>query len=576
MVWKRYYKLFEKSVKQTVFSSGIIKTVALITFIMSFISTYVVVSLSEKIKSLISSFHTENIQKDINLFINLSLLLLFMKYVPKIVYNWFLQQICRKQFVIFIKEYLMLDYTNFHKKSPGKIRYAIFLKSFASVMCAQILVFEVSAMIGTSFFSFLKVTHIINFRSGIIFIFMPIIYLSAVMYFIYIRTEYQINYLKESEKVSGSLYDKLINFELIKTFNLEEKELESFYKTLLEQMKTQCRLGVVDARGIVLLNCLQMVLYVMLVVLAFYTNSNESNKGLNNIQAIILYTNLSHQLKRMGREMRALAIYLTQIRFSDIEINSTDQFRNTYADEQKPQLVNFHKSIEFENVGLLYNNEPVVININEKIIHGEKIAIVGPNGTGKSTFIKALLGFTKFTGKISFDGQTTEKLQWKSILKNISYVPQKDCSSNDTVINNLRLGNKNANDDFIKKQAKLFNADLEFENLSNGYETVTGPRGNNLSGGQLQKISLVRAAVKNAPIFILDEPTSATDKKYEFELIERLMKNFKDKTILMIVHGKKYLEKFDRIYFFNNGKLEATGPYNKLIKESENFRNFIF
>ncbi|KAI5169937.1 hypothetical protein PAEPH01_1115, partial [Pancytospora epiphaga] len=204
---------------------------------------------------------------------------------------------------------------------------------------------------------------------------------------------------------------------------------------------------------------------------------------------------------------------------------------------------------------------------------GEKIGIVGPNGTGKSTFIKSLMGFTKYSGDIFFDNQNTRSLSWKSVIKQISYIPQDDYTSDDTVMNNLRLGDKNATDEFIVSRARAFGAHETFVGLPDGYETETGPRGNRLSGGQLQKLSLVRAAVKDAPIFVLDEATAAMDKSYESELLGKLFDILKDRTIIMIVHGKDYLAQFDRLFFFNNGRLEQTGTYEDLLSSNSNFKD---
>lgn len=568
MEYAVYFKLFKKCIQQTILSTRTIQLIALLSFSMSLASAYILVKVSDSITVLTDVFKTPQMNSALYTFFFLSFLAFFMKYIPKVIYSSVLQYICRNQFVAFVKEYLQLNYTKFHQKTPGEMRYSIFLKSFASVMCGQMLIFEISAMLGTSIFSFLKITNNINFLSGLVFALSPIIYLSAVIYYVNIKIKYQSQYLIQQEKISTKLYDKLINYDLIKTYNLENSEAKSFYTDLSDQMNAQINMGVIDARGYVFLNILQMVPYITLVLIAFHFKSSSIRKGL--FQITILYTSLSQQLKRLGRELCSLMMYLNQIKHGEIE-NIEEE--NQGADEE--DLEGFTDSIEFKNLTLYHGNTQILQNINAKIIHGEKIAIVGRNGTGKSTLVKALLGFTRFTGEMLFDGRSTAILTWKSILRQISYIPQNDYTSDDTIMNNLRLGDQNASDEFIKAQAQRFGVHQTFEELEDGYETMTGPRGNRLSGGQLQKLSLVRAAVKNAPIFILDEATAAMDKNYEAILIEKLFENLGDRTVMMIVHGKEHLRRFDRIFYIDNGMLECTGSYDKLIKCSDSFREFI-
>lgn len=557
-----FLNLFKKSLDQTILSSNPLKAFTVIAFLLSVGSSYAIVKISGIISRLADTIATNEFEIVMKTFCWYSTIALLLKFIPRTIYNCIIQEICRNQFVTFVREYLSLEFPTFHSRTPGEMRYSIFLKSFASVMCSQMILFDCSTMLGTAIFSFTRISSSNSLLIALIFVTMIPLYLSAVAYLISIKLKYQTKFLLQQEKISSSLYDKLINYDVIKAFSLENIISDEFHDELLNQMNAQVDLGVVDTKIYIALNCLIIFPYIAIVLVLI------NKKGL--FETTILYLNLSSQLKRLGREISNLMMYLNQIRFADVDIPpvATDI-------EKTDELTGFNNSIEFKDLTLYYGTSPIIKNINAVIKCGEKIAIVGPNGAGKSTLVKALLGFTKFTGDMYFDGKNTNNLSWKSILRQISYIPQNDYTSDDTIINNLRLGNKNAKDDFIKDKARIFGVHNTFLDMEEGYETIAGPKGNKLSGGQLQKVSLIRAAVKDAPIFVLDEATAAMDKNYENDLIEKLFTVLYNKTIIMIVHGKEHLKRFDKIMFLNNGTLENVGTYKDLIKISENFRCFV-
>ncbi|KAI5169897.1 hypothetical protein PAEPH01_1085, partial [Pancytospora epiphaga] len=545
-----YLCLFGKAISQTILGTPLTVSISLLVFIVTFFATRMLIWISDSIVALTSTFKTYLFESALKDFLIASCIALVLKYIPRVVYTIAVQEICRNQFVLFMSEYLNLCYTSFHRKTPGEIRYAIFLKSFASVMCAHLVVFEFSAMLGTVVFSFQKINSSSNHYSAIIFIVSPVVYLSAIVYYIKRKLVIQTEYLKQQEKVSSKLFDKLVNYEVIKTYRLENSESMSFFADLNGQMKEQINIGMLEATGSFIFSFLLIFPYILLVLLAYSLDSVGANTE-NLFKTTLLYISMSAQVKRLGSELIGLMMCLNQIKFTDIE-----NLVEIDSNGQKREVDGFNQSIRFENVTLYYDSTEVIREINAEIRCGEKIGIVGPNGTGKSTFIKSLMGFTKYSGDIFFDNQNTRSLSWKSVIKQISYIPQDDYTSDDTVMNNLRLGDKNATDEFIVSRARAFGAHETFVGLPDGYETETGPRGNRLSGGQLQKLSLVRAAVKDAPIFVLDEATAAMDKSYESELLGKLFDILKDRTIIMIVHGKDYLAQFDRLFFFNNGRLE--------------------
>lgn len=565
-ILRDYLRLIREIMVLSVFRHVYMCVITLVVVLLTFASTYYLVKASSYLGLVSKTFKTAEFAPSLKLFVHTSVVALCLKFIPMHIYTWVLQTIMRHEFIALLKRYINMSYTKFHSKTPGKLRYLIFLKALCTPMCSQTIIFEFTKMSGNTIFSFIQIKKDINFFSALIFIIIPAVYLSATFYFIYKRLEYQQRYLVEQEKISSILYDKLINYDVIKTFNLEDSESASFYSNLQDQTNAHINMGNFTARGEYLLS---YVLYIPNIIVLWTCLASSSISNDKFFSITILYVLMSDQLETLGKQLIILVNYLVQVKFTEIDDVPAAEDQTAKAD-----LGSFTSSIRFAGVTLYHGEKAVVRDINAVIPKGQKIAVVGPNGTGKSTFVKALLGFTKFTGDIFFDDMNTKQLNWKSILGQISYVPQEDYTSDDTVMNNLRLGDKNASDQFIIEKAKLFSAHDTFVDLNRSYETEAGPRGNNLSGGQLQKISLVRAVVKDSPIFILDEATAAMDKGFENSLIQKLFRNLEDRTIIMIVHGKDYLSRFDQLFFLNDGMLEQTGTYDELLRTNTNFQKF--
>jgi ABC-type multidrug transport system fused ATPase/permease subunit len=232
-------------------------------------------------------------------------------------------------------------------------------------------------------------------------------------------------------------------------------------------------------------------------------------------------------------------------------------------------LTNVEGEIAFRDVTFSYDTEPILKDISFEVKPGEKVAIVGESGAGKSSVASLLLRFYEPTrGKILVDGVDTSNIKLSSLRKNISYVSQDIFLFSDTIKENIRFGKRNANFDEIRKAARIAGIDNFISELPKSYETTIGERGTKLSGGERQRIAIARAVLKDAPIMILDEATSNLDRKVEREIVKKIAKTSENRTLIVIAHRLSTIIDADRILVLDNGRLINEGNHEELLSTS--------
>lgn len=224
--------------------------------------------------------------------------------------------------------------------------------------------------------------------------------------------------------------------------------------------------------------------------------------------------------------------------------------------------------IEFKKLGFSFNKTRKVLGgINLVIKPGEKVALIGPSGAGKTTFVKLLLRlYAPSVGQILIDGQDIQRVTQDSLRKNISMVPQDPILFHRTLAENIGYGKPEASRREIERAAKLAHCDEFIKNLSMGFETHVGERGVKLSGGERQRVAIARAILKNAPILILDEATSSLDSHSEALIQDALNTLMKDKTVIVIAHRLSTIAKMDRIVVVDGGKIIEQGSHGELLQ----------
>ncbi len=227
-----------------------------------------------------------------------------------------------------------------------------------------------------------------------------------------------------------------------------------------------------------------------------------------------------------------------------------------------------HYDIEFENVDFSYNEgDETIKNVNITIPAGKITALVGPSGSGKSTLSRLIARFWDVNeGAVTIGGVNVKDLEPEHLMEYMSFVFQDVVLFNDTVYNNIKIGNIHATREEVLLAAKAARCDEFIDKLPNGYETVLGENANTLSGGERQRLSIARALLKNAPIVLLDEATASLDPESESYIQEAISHLIKDKTVIVIAHRLRTIAKADKIIVLNKGEVVEEGTHEELMK----------
>jgi len=237
-------------------------------------------------------------------------------------------------------------------------------------------------------------------------------------------------------------------------------------------------------------------------------------------------------------------------------------------------LETFKDKIEFKNVDFSYGQSKILDKISFTIKKGQSVALVGSSGSGKTTIANLLNGFyNSDSGSISIDGMEISSITRESLYKKISIVTQESILFNDTIMNNIRIGDLDSVDGDVINAAKEANAHEFILEQSEKYDTNIGDYGGKLSGGQKQRLTIARAMLKSPSILILDEATSSLDSESEKKIQDAIDKLMLGKTSLIIAHKFSTIKKCDKIILIDKGRIVAEGTHDELINSNSSYKN---
>ena len=296
--------------------------------------------------------------------------------------------------------------------------------------------------------------------------------------------------------------------------------------------------------------------------------------GLNNFFSFLAAMMLAYQPIRSLATINML-IYQGTAGAQRI-FNLIDEERKINNKEDSSELKISKSNINFKDVTFQYSSGKVaaIKKINFSVDGGKITALVGHSGAGKSTILNLIPRFyDPSDGEIRIDNQNIKDLSLNSLRRNISLVSQDVILFDDTVKNNVKYAKLDASDDEIINACKLAAADEFIKNLPSKYDTKIGENGFRLSGGEKQRLSIARAILKNSPIILLDEATSSLDSESESKVQNAILNLTQNRTTLVIAHRFSTINKADKIIVMNKGSIIATGSHDKLLKDSQEYKN---
>lgn len=285
----------------------------------------------------------------------------------------------------------------------------------------------------------------------------------------------------------------------------------------------------------------------------------------------ILYR-IPGQISTIQTKQTSLIAYEEKLKDIELLLDDKEKYIFSGGENTFTQLQN---SIEFKNLTFGYTSKNVLHNISFNIAKGEKIAIIGKTGSGKTTISNLLLRFYDCpTGTILIDGIDIKEFTLESLKKHFAFVTQNTILFNDTIRANILYSDPNVAQERFEEVFKKLNIEEITDKFAEKTEYIIGERGNKLSGGEKQRISLARALIKDASIIVLDEPTSSLDAKTEKNITNAIQEMWKDKTMIIIAHKISTIMHCDRVLVVEGGKIIEQGNPKELVEKKGEFYKY--
>ena len=377
------------------------------------------------------------------------------------------------------------------------------------------------------------------------------------------------NLMERANKSISSLNSVMIEYingmKLIKAYNMGSKSFQKYTNAIQEENamwnEMSHRMGPPYASFVVIIEC-GMLLMVPFGGMFFLKGSLTASALLLFVYVGSLYLTEIRPLQELGTNFANVLSAITktdEILSIPVYVGGTDFPSN--------------HDIKLQNVRFSYDGKTDVLkNCNLDIKDGERIALVGRSGAGKSTVIELISRFYDVNeGEVLIGGKNVKELNYETILTNVAIVFQKTFLTRDSVFENIRMGS-NASLDEVRAAAKEAQIDDFIMSLPDGYDTKVGSFGSRFSGGEKQRIAIARAILKNSPILILDEATSASDPENQMEIDKAIFNLCKGKTVIIVAHRLSALKMCDRVAVVENHTITCVGTHEEVRKNNEYYR----
>ena len=364
--------------------------------------------------------------------------------------------------------------------------------------------------------------------------------------------------------VNASLQENISGVRVIQGLNRQQKNLQRFEELNRDHRDTHIRATGLAA---VLMPVIEIVTAAALALVVVFGGSMVHGEELKigMLVAFVLY------IQRFFDPVRSLTMHYTAVQRAVTSASRVFDLMDTKPDVQDKrgaiELSRISGEVRFENVSFHYTEEMEILhNVNLHIRQGEHVAVVGSTGSGKTTLVSLLLRlYDVNNGRITVDGHDIRDVKRRSLVEQMSMVLQEPFLFSGTIADDIRYSHTEVPDDEVERVARIVGAHGFISHLPDGYFTEVEERGQNLSPGQRQLISLARALVADPRIVILDEATASVDSYTERQIQQALERLLKDRTAIIIAHRLSTVRNADRIVVMENGSIVEEGKHNELL-----------
>lgn len=373
---------------------------------------------------------------------------------------------------------------------------------------------------------------------------------------------------EKSSAMNLTTQENIAAVRIVRSFTNEELEKEKFHTVNTNFLNARMKQIWLSSKFDLTFNSIKQIAYISTIVIGALLVM----KGYITVGYILSSSTYVMRFMNNITSVNNHIFNMQQQTIAGIALKSFLEKNSSVPDSREPKLHCDTPHIEMKDVSLNIDGQDILKNINLSIPYGKKVGIVGETGSGKSILLKTLVRIRDITsGSITIDGHDIKDFGLEKLRNMYSYVFQDVFLFSNTIESNIAFCRPDINERMVTKAAAYAQADKFIDALADRYKTVVGERGLGISGGQKQRISIARAFLKNAPVLVMDDSTSALDVNTERTLLKNIHDNFSEKTVIITAHRFSSVVDCDEILYMKDGEITERGTFKELMELDGSF-----